>query len=80
EALSQQALQQEIGKVDHQAAYQVAEAYAWRGQKDKAFEWLDRAFALNDGGLSFLKSDPLMASLVTDPRYAALLKKLGLPE
>ncbi len=79
DALSLQALEQEIGK-DHRAAYQIAEAYAWRGQKDKAFEWLDRAIALNDGGLSFLKSDPLMASLVTDPRYATLLKKMGLPE
>ncbi len=80
EALSLQALEQEADNVDHHAAYQVAVAYAWRGEKGKAFEWLDRAFALNDGGLSFLKSDPLMAGLVTDPRYAALLKKLGLPE
>lgn len=79
EAPSQQALDEEISKGDR-AAYQVAVTFAWLGQKDKAFDWLDRAFEVNDGGLSFLKSDPLMESLVDDPRYPALPTKLGLPE
>ena len=77
---SQQALDEEIAQNAQGAAYQIAEVYAWRGEKDSAFQWLDRAYAQNDGGLSFIKCDPLLANLRGDPRYAAMLKKLGLPE
>lgn len=41
---SQQALDEAIGTHAQDAAYQIAEAYAWRGQKDKAIEWLERAY------------------------------------
>jgi serine/threonine-protein kinase len=61
-------------------AYQIAEIYAWRGQKDQAFAWLDRAYAQRDGGLTSLKSDDLMASLRPDPRFNAFLRKMNLPE
>ena len=53
------------------AAYQIAEAYAWRGEKDKAFEWLERSYRQRDGGLSAIKYDPLLASIRGDPRYHA---------
>ena len=79
-AASQQALDEQITKYSKGAAYQIAEIYAWRGEKDKAFEWLERAAAQHDGGLSFFKSDPLIAKLRDDPRYAAVLKKMGLPK
>ena len=62
------------------AAYQIAEVYAWRGEADKAFEWLERSYAQDDGGLSFIKVDPLLKSVESDPRFAAFLRKLGLPE
>lgn len=61
------------------AAYQIAEAYAWREQADLAFAWLQRAYDQHDGGLELMKVDPLLRSLHDDPRFAALLKKLGLP-
>jgi TolB-like protein/tetratricopeptide (TPR) repeat protein len=61
------------------AAYQIAEVYAWRGETDRAFAWLDRAYAQRDGGLTDIKGDPLMRSLESDPRYRALLAKLKLP-
>jgi hypothetical protein len=57
----------------------VAQAYAWRGQPDEAFAWLDRAYAQRDGGLAEVKYDPLLRDLRLDPRYAELLNKLGLP-
>jgi TolB-like protein/Tfp pilus assembly protein PilF len=76
---SQQELDAEIANFAQGAAYQIAQVYAWRGETDKAFEWLERAYAQNDGGLSFIKADPLMAPLKDDPRFAAFLKKLGLP-
>ena len=69
-------------KKDHGAgfAFQVAEVHAWRGEKDQTFEWLDRAYSQRDGGMAMIKYDPFLVSLRGDPRYAALVKKLGLPE
>jgi hypothetical protein len=57
----------------------VAEVYACRNQPDKAFEWLDRAYAQRDSSLIHTKVTPLLKSLHGDPRYTALLKKLNLP-
>ncbi len=76
---SQQALGRLISESTAGAGYQIAEVHAWRGDKDQAFAWLDRAVAHKDGGLRFLKMDPLLAPLRSDPRYAALLQKVGLP-
>ena len=76
---SQQALDQLIATDAADAAYQIAEVYAWRGEKDKAFEWLERAYRQLDGGLASTKMDPLLASLHGDPRYAPLLHKLNFP-
>lgn len=77
-AASQASLDDAIANYAQASAYQIAEVYAWRGESDKAFEWLDRAYAQNDGGLASIKIDPLLAKVKDDPRYAALLKKLGL--
>jgi len=61
-------------------AYQVAQVYAFRGEADKAFEWLDRAYDLRDSGLAtHLKGDLFLKNIRRDPRYAALLKKMLLP-
>jgi TolB-like protein len=77
---SQQALDELIAKHAADGAYQVAEALAWRGEKDKAFEWLERAYQQRDGGLSEIKVDLLLDHLHADPRFNALLKKMNLPE
>jgi TolB-like protein len=77
---SQQALDELINTNASEMAYQIAEIYAWRGDKDQAFAWLDRAFVQRDGGLIYLKLDVLTASLRTDPRYRALRRKMNLPE
>ena len=76
---SDAALQELISKYGTHAAYQIAEVYAFRNQTDEAFEWLDRAYAERDSGLIYTKVDPELKSLHNDPRYAALLKKLHLP-
>jgi TolB-like protein/Tfp pilus assembly protein PilF len=61
------------------APYQIAQVYAFRGEIDRAFEWLDRAYLERDSGLPEVKGDPLLIKLRSDPRYAALLKKMRLP-
>jgi TolB-like protein len=77
---SQQALDDVIAKYAQMAAYQIAEVYGWRGEKDKAFEWLERAYQQQDGGLSRVKGDALLKSLRNDPRFNTLLRKMNLPE
>ncbi len=62
-----------------QLAYQIAEVYAVRGEKDKAFEWLQISFDNHDTGTLTLLIDPLLRGLHDDPRYKNLLVKLGLP-
>src|SRR5258707_9200330 len=76
---SDAALRELIAKYHTSSAYQIAEVYAFRNQSDEAFEWLDRAYAQRDSGLIGTKVDPLLKSLHKDPRYAAFLKKLNLP-
>jgi len=61
-------------------AFQVASVHAWRDESDQAFEWLERAYSQRDGGMAMIKYDPFITRLRADPRYAALVRKLGLPE
>jgi TolB-like protein/Tfp pilus assembly protein PilF len=75
---SQQALDQFIASTAQFAAFQIAEIYAWRGQKDLAFQWLERAYTQHDGGLTEIKTDPLLESLHADPRYQAFMRKMKL--
>jgi adenylate cyclase len=60
-------------------AYQIAQAYAWRGDKDQAFAWLERCFPLHDAGLVRLPFDTAMDPLRNDPRFAVLVAKMGFP-
>ncbi|GAC1460889.1 MAG: hypothetical protein PVS2B3_15570 [Steroidobacteraceae bacterium] len=59
--------------------FQTAEAFAFLGQADKSFEWLERARSLHDPGIIWIRRDPLLASITPDPRFGALLKELGMP-
>jgi TolB-like protein/Tfp pilus assembly protein PilF len=67
-------------KYANDAAYQVGEVYAARGQADLAFEWLERAHAQRDPGLAWTKMDPFLRSLHADPRWDAFLRKMGLAD
>jgi len=53
--------------------------YAWRGETDKAFEWLQVSFDNHDTGTLSLLIDPLMRGLYHDARYNGMLAKIGLP-
>src|SRR5262249_5829619 len=68
-----------LAKAREGFAYQIAEVYAVRGEKDKAFEWLQISFADRDAGMLGLLVDPLLRSLRDDVRYKNLLAKLSLP-
>jgi hypothetical protein len=62
------------------AAYQIAEVHSYRGDKDKAFEWLERARRQHDGGLPSLRKDPLLTNLYDDPRWNTFLRRVGLAD
>jgi TolB-like protein/DNA-binding winged helix-turn-helix (wHTH) protein/Tfp pilus assembly protein PilF len=62
-----------------ESTYAIAQVYAFRNQSGEAFEWLDRAYAQRNTGLISTKVNPLLKSLHKDPRFAAFLKKLNLP-
>jgi TolB-like protein/Tfp pilus assembly protein PilF len=56
----------------------LAEAYAQMGDKDKAFEWLDKAYRERDDNLPFTNVDALFDPLRSDPRFKELLHRLNL--
>jgi len=59
-------------------AYQLAQVHAFRGRNDTAFEWLERAAAAHDSGLTFARVDPLLRNLHADPRWSRFLRRNGL--
>jgi serine/threonine protein kinase/TolB-like protein len=77
---AQQALDQFIANAGRAKAYDIAEIYAWRGEKDKAFEWLDRAYQQRSSDLYGFRNNPDFASLRSDARFTAMLRKMKLPE
>ena len=60
-------------------AYQIGAIHAVRGERDEAFECLERAFEQHNAGMPSLKIDRRLRSLHGDPRYAALLEKMRFP-
>ena len=58
------------------ASYQFAQAYAQRGEPDKAFAALDRGLKVDDPGLNTLRVDPLFDPVRTDRRFNAILTRL----
>jgi tetratricopeptide (TPR) repeat protein len=77
---SDAALRELIAAHANDSAFQIAEVYAYRGEVDKAIQWLDRAYEQHDSGLIGLKLDPLFKSLHQNPRYIEILKKMRLQQ
>jgi tetratricopeptide (TPR) repeat protein len=78
DAASTKAIQELAKKVGQVHPSVVAEAYAWRGEYDAAFEWFERAVQQRDSFLFTLKLDPTRG-LRRDPRWPSLLGKMNLP-
>ena len=58
--------------------YSFAVIYAGLGEKDKAFEYLDKEYKDGSYNLGYLKTDPQLDSLRSDPRFAELIRRLKL--
>ena len=76
---SKQALERLL-RIPTVSEYSVAAVYAYRGEKDLAFQALEAAYQHRNPDLLNLKTDPLLKGLRTDQRYRALLRRMNLPE
>jgi TolB-like protein len=67
-------------KNGYYSAFAIAALYADLGNKDQAFQWLNTACLERDGELTALKTEFSLAPLRSDPRFAELVRKVGLPQ
>jgi len=61
-------------------SYLVGAVYAGLGDRDRAFESLERGYEERSGSMAYLKVDPFWDDLRSDKRYADLLRRIGLPQ
>ncbi|MGH8597618.1 MAG: tetratricopeptide repeat protein, partial [Gammaproteobacteria bacterium] len=76
-AESDEALGQLVGEYAEGWPYNIAVVYAFRGEHDRAFEWLERAIERGDSGITIANSDPTLRKLHADPRWLPFLTKIG---
>jgi tetratricopeptide (TPR) repeat protein len=62
------------------STFSIATIHACLGDAGGAFDWLERAFDQRDGALAFLKVHPRLDGLRADPRFAELLRRMGLDD
>jgi len=67
-------------KQKYVSAYSFAVIYLGLGEKDQAFAWLEKAYEERSFLLPYLKVDPIWDPLRSDPRFADLLRRMGLPQ
>jgi len=76
-AESDAALAELIRKYEKEAAFDIAYVLAYRGEADRAFEWLNKAVANGDPGLAGIVGYPLFANITQDPRWLPFLRTIG---
>jgi hypothetical protein len=60
------------------SAFWIAGAHARLGNKDAAFEWLERSFQERETFLAYLRFHVFFTDLRDDPRFGAIVKRMGL--
>jgi tetratricopeptide (TPR) repeat protein len=71
------ALNAAIAKYEKDGPYNIAYVYAFCGDADKAFEWLDKAVTYQDPALSDIVAENLFDKIHSDPRWLPFLRKIG---
>jgi DNA-binding winged helix-turn-helix (wHTH) protein/TolB-like protein/Flp pilus assembly protein TadD len=69
-----------VSKERHVQALDIATVYASLGEKEHTFDWLERAFQDRSTNLGFLSQDPTFDAVREEPRFAALVKRIGVQE
>jgi tetratricopeptide (TPR) repeat protein len=70
----------ELSNQRHVPSYYFAIVYVGLNDKDEAFAWLEKAYEERDGSLPMLKVNPSLDPLRSDPRFADLVRRVGLPQ
>ena len=68
----------ELSKHSYVSSYSIAESYMRMGEKQKAFEWLEKAYEEHDSSLVSLAVEPMFESLRTDPRFKEIIRRMKL--
>jgi tetratricopeptide (TPR) repeat protein len=76
-AESDAALAALIKQYEHESAWNIAYVYAFRGEADHAYEWLEKAIIYRDPGLSLTAVQPQFANIRSDPRWLPFLRRIG---
>lgn len=77
---SEAALRTMIEREPDEAPYQIAMSCAFRGDTEEAFRWLQHAYDHGDSGVTLLKPEPFFRVLHDDPRWPAMVEKVGLAD
>ncbi|MEE9167432.1 MAG: protein kinase [Candidatus Neomarinimicrobiota bacterium] len=70
----------ELSRRRYVSAYDIAAIYTGLGEKDAAFDWLEKALEERSYLLIYLKIDPVLDTVRSDPRFAGLLEAVGLSQ
>jgi len=69
----------ELSKHSYVSSYSIAESYMRVGERQKAFEWLEKAYEEHDSGLVSVAVEPMFEPIRTDPRFKDIVRRLKLP-
>jgi len=70
----------QLAKQRYVSSYYIALIYTGLGEKDSAFAWLESAYKERSDLLIYLKVEPRLDNLRSDPRFADLVRRVGLPQ
>jgi len=68
----------ELSKHSYVSSYSIAESYMRMGEKQKAFEWLEKAYEEHDSGLVSVAVEPMFESIRSDPRFKEIVRRMKL--
>ncbi|WP_271856252.1 tetratricopeptide repeat protein [Patiriisocius marinus] len=77
---SEMYMQQLFYKYTNEMAYQIAESYSFRNDKENAFKWLEKAYDVHDVGLNEILAEPRFRNLHNDKRWNKFIDKMGFPK
>jgi hypothetical protein len=77
DALNHLELVEEMSDSQYVAPYWRGVLSIGLGKKDEALGWLEKAYKEHDGSMVFLKVDPVFEGIHSDPRFTALVRKMG---
>jgi serine/threonine protein kinase len=74
------ALIEQLKKESQKENYEIAVEYAYMGDRDHAFEWLEKAYTQRSGRMEYIKTQDAFEAFHSDPRFKSLLQRMGLPD